>query len=62
MVSYKYKNTVRSKLFNHKQTVDEIKFKNDELNSGSFCDCKNSEYFYHPEGRVLTRDLGINQG
>ena len=25
----------------------------------SFCDCENSEYFYNPAGRVLTRDLGI---
>ena len=62
VVSYKYSSTIRAKLFNHKQTVDQIKFKNCKLDSDGFdgaCDCENSEYFYHPAGHVLTGDLGI---
>ena len=59
VVSYKYSKTIRSKLFNHKQTVNEIKFKSDKQNSHSKCDCEKSEYLYHPAGHVLTGDLGI---
>ena len=46
VVSYKYSSTIRAKLFNHKQTVDQIKFKNCKLDSDGFdgaCDCENSE-------------------
>ena len=62
VVSYKYSSTIRAKLFNHKQTVDQIKFKNCKLDSDGFdgaCDCKISEYFYRPAGHVLTGDLRI---
>ena len=62
VVSYKYSSTIRVKLFNHKQTVDQIKFKNCKLDSDGIdgaCDCENSEYFYRPAGHVLTSDLGI---
>ena len=61
MVTYKLNNTVRNKIFNYKQTVEDIRVDEEvsfTLNT-DLCKCKDSKFFDPHHKHVITGDLRI---
>ena len=52
-----YSDTIRSKLFNYKQTVDSIN--TSRYNYNASCDCHNSQFINEHHGHIVTGDLRI---
>ncbi len=56
-ISYKYSNTISSKIFNHNKAVED--FCVDSLGDGSSCNCSSSKFKYDHSGHIITGDLSI---
>ena len=55
LISYKLGPTIRNKLFNYKETVENITLDKNDIN----CNCHNSEYRDLSSGHIITGDLRI---
>ena len=57
IVSYSYTKTIASKIFNFKQTIEELDFEVGTKNLS--CSCNRSTFACQPSGHVITGNLGI---
>ena len=56
-ISYSYTKTIVGKIFNFKQSIEDIDFELGTTNLS--CDCHMSDFRYEPVGHVITGNLGI---
>ena len=58
MISFKLGPTIRSNIFNYKETIEGIEIKNNMINIEE-CDCINSKFIDKNSGHIITGDLRI---
>ena len=59
MISYKLRPTIRNKIVNYKQTIENIIIKNDNKVELPICKCNKSKYKDLNSGHIITGDLKI---